>query len=216
MSAEIQQAPSTRLPGLALTLDLVERAALAVFFSAMSWSFLVSWQETGKIVNLILIASEGSVVAFVLIRRFASEVSMRPADWLIALLGTAAPLLVRPTGGEALASIFVCVPLTLAGLGVQIAAKLTLRRSFGVVAANRGVKMGGPYGVVRHPMYAGYFLTQIAFLLTNPSVWNAAIYAFSVALQISRIVAEERVLNRDPVYREFAAAVPYRLAPGIF
>ena len=216
MRADVQGTPSQKPAGLALTLDLVERAALAVFFGAMSWSFLLSWQETGKIVNLILIVSEGSVVAFVLIRRFTNDVSMRLSDWLVALLGTTAPLLVRPTGGEALASIFVCVPLTLAGLALQIAAKLTLRRSFGVVAANRGVKIGGPYGVVRHPMYAGYFLTQVAFLLTNPNVWNAAVYAFAVALQISRIMAEERVLNRDPAYREFSAAVPYRLAPGIF
>jgi protein-S-isoprenylcysteine O-methyltransferase Ste14 len=202
--------------GLAIALDLAERAALAIFFSAMTWSFLRAWQETGNPVSLILIVSEGSVVAFVLIRRFATVISMRPMDWLIALLGTAAPLLVRPTGGDALASVLVCVPLMLTGFILQMAAKLTLRRSFGVVAANRGVKVGGPYRVVRHPMYAGYFLTQIGFLLTNPSVWNAAIYVISGAFQISRIVAEERVLSRDASYRAFTVAVPYRLAPGIF
>ena len=104
----------------------------------------------------------------------------------------------------------------LVGLVLQVAAKFALSRSFGVVAANRGVKKGGPYRLVRHPMYAGYVMTQIAFLLTNPSAWNAAIYGFALACQIGRIVAEERVLVRDPSYRAFAAAVPYRLVPRIF
>ncbi len=211
----MQTSESSKAAGL-LALDLAERAALALFFSAMWWSFLRSWQETGNIINLILLVSEGSVVAFVLLRRFTDDVSLRPADWLIALFGTLAPLLVRPTEGGALAPAYICGPLMLAGMAVQIGAKLTLRRSFGVVPANRGVKVGGPYRIVRHPMYAGYFLTQIGFLLTNPSLWNALVYAIAVGLQISRILAEERLLNYDPSYRAFTAAVRYRLAPGIF
>ena len=162
-----------KLSGRALVLDLVERAVIAIFFSAMAWSFLVSWQQTGNIVSLILLLSESSVVLFIVIRRSTGDVSVRPIDWLVAVLGTTAPLLVRPTGGgDALASLYVCVPLMLTGLALQIAAKLTLRRSFGVVAANRGVKVTGPYRLVRHPMYAGYLMTQLAFLLINPSAWN--------------------------------------------
>lgn len=212
----MQQAQSSERTRRLLALDLAERAVVAIFFSAMAWSFLRSWQETGNIVSLIMLMSEASVVAFVLMRRFACDMSMRPADWLIAMLGTLAPLLVRPTSDGALAPALVCVPLMLTGLTVQIAAKLTLCRSFGVVAANRGVQVGGPYRLVRHPMYAGYFMMQIAFLLTNPSVWNAFVYLVGFGAQVSRILAEERVLGRDPAYAAFAGAVRYRLAPGIF
>jgi protein-S-isoprenylcysteine O-methyltransferase Ste14 len=208
--------PSQRPAGLPLALDLIERGVVAVAFSLMCWIFLRSWLETGRTVSLVLLLSEASVVAFVLIRRFAREVSHKPADWFAALLGTTAPLLIRPTGGEALLPAFACVTLMFVGIGIQIAAKLSLRRSFGVVAANRGVKRGGPYRIVRHPMYAGYFMTQIAFLLANPSAWNGAVYALAFSLQISRIFMEERVLNRDLAYREFAQAVRYRLAPGLF
>jgi protein-S-isoprenylcysteine O-methyltransferase Ste14 len=200
----------------AVALDLVERAAVAVFFGAMACSLLTSWQDSGNIVSLVLLLSESSVVVFVVIRRYTSDVSVQPLDWLIALLGTTAPLLVRPTGGEPLVPLSVCVPLMLAGMVLQVAAKFALSRSFGVVAANRGVKIGGPYRLVRHPMYAGYVMTQIAFLLTNPSAWNAAVYGFALACQIGRILAEERVLVRDPSYRAFASAVPYRLVPRIF
>ena len=208
---------SDKLSGRALVLDLIERAVIAIFFSAMAWSFLVSWQQTGNIVSLILLLSESSVVLFIVIRRSTGDVSVRPIDWLVAVLGTTAPLLVRPTGGgDALASLYVCVPLMLTGLALQIAAKLTLRRSFGVVAANRGVKVTGPYRLVRHPMYAGYLMTQLAFLLINPSAWNLAVYSFATALQIGRIMAEEQVLGSDPSYRAFAAVVPSRLVPRVF
>jgi protein-S-isoprenylcysteine O-methyltransferase Ste14 len=200
----------------AVALDLIERAAVAVFFGAMACSLLTSWQESGNIVSLVLLLSESSVVVFVVIRRYTRDVSVQPLDWLIALLGTTAPLLVRPTGGEPLVSLSVCAPLMLAGMVLQVAAKFALCRSFGVVAANRGVKIGGPYRLVRHPMYAGYVMTQIGFLLTNPSAWNAAVYGFALACQIGRILAEERVLVRDPSYRAFAAAVPYRLVPRVF
>lgn len=212
----MHNAPPAKRIDLALTLDLIERVVLAAFFGLMSWTFLRSWQETGTIISLILLVSEASVVAFVIIRRFTKDVSMRPEDWLVALLGTTAPLLVRPVGGEALAPALVCVPLMLSGLAIQFAAKLTLRRSFGVVAANRGVKIGGPYRLVRHPMYAGYLMTQVGFLLTNPSLWNVAIYAVAFALQIGRLFAEERLLSRDTDYRAFITAVPYRLVPRIF
>ncbi|HEU4519631.1 MAG TPA: isoprenylcysteine carboxylmethyltransferase family protein [Microvirga sp.] len=212
------QPPSPEAPaGAALAADLAERAVLAVFFSAMSWSFLRSWLEAGGVASLILLVSEASVVVMVLARRRTSAVSLSPAEWLIAFLGTAAPLLARPVeGGAFLVTPLVCVPLMLAGFAIQIAAKFTLRRSFGVVAANRGVKVGGPYRIVRHPMYAGYVLTQIGFLTVNPTPWNLAVYALAFGLQISRIRAEERILGRDAAYRAFAATVRYRLAPGIF
>ena len=110
----------------------------------------------------------------------------------------------------------VCVPLMIAGFAIQMSAKFTLRRSFGVVPANRGVKVGGPYRFVRHPMYAGYLMTQVGFLLAHPTLWNASIYAATFAFQPGRILAEERLLSRDTGYREFAALVPSRLVPGIF
>ena len=72
----------------------------------------------------------------------------------------------------------------LLGLLVQIAAKLALWRSFGVVPANRGVKTRGPYRLLRHPMYAGYTLTHIGFLIGFPSLSNTLLYASVLALNV--------------------------------
>ncbi|WP_173087522.1 methyltransferase [Devosia sp. 1635] len=197
-------------------LDALERVVLSVIFSFFAWKLGQSWLTTGSIITLIALVSEGAVLFFVLFRRFTTEVSMLPGDWLLAFLGTATPLLVQPSGNEGLAPQALCAALMLVGMSVQIAAKLTLRRSFGAVAANRGVKKKGPYRLVRHPMYAGYILTQIGFLLSYPSVFNLAVYSAAFAFQIGRILAVERVLARDASYRDFTAAVPYRLVPGVF
>ena len=99
---------------------------------------------------------------------------------------------------------------------IAVSAQLSLSRSFGVVAANRGVRTGGVYGLVRHPMYLGYFLTHLGFLLTNPALWNVAVYAVWTACQLYRVRAEERVLSGDTAYVAFTRRVRYRLVPFVY
>ncbi|WP_375450108.1 methyltransferase family protein [uncultured Devosia sp.] len=198
-------------------LDFGERIVLAALFGYMVWTFVLAWLNGGSITTTILLVSEGAALVFVLLRRFTNDMSFHPADWGLALVGSAAPLLVQPTGANGSAALLAfCSILMLVGLVVQLAAKLTLRRSFGAVAANRGVKVGGPYRLVRHPMYAGYLMTHIGFLLTNPSARNALAYGICFIAQIGRIIAEEKLLTADSKYRDFAARVRYRLVPGIF
>ncbi len=102
------------------------------------------------------------------------------------------------------------------GLALAIVAKLTIRRSFGVAAANRGVVLARPYRFVRHPMYAGYILVYAGILLNNPLAWNLVIYLFTITLLVARIFAEEKLLANDPAYAAFMGRVHYRLLPGIF
>ncbi|HZH51682.1 MAG TPA: methyltransferase [Microvirga sp.] len=201
-----------------LAFDLVERMAVVILYGFFTFNVLQRFQETGSVVNFLILCSEGSVVLFVLLRRLTTDISLKPMDWLVAVLGTTMPLLVVPTGQSTAVPglAFLCAVLMLVGLGVQIAAKLTLRRSFGIVAANRGIKVGGPYRIVRHPMYAGYLMTHIGFLLYNPSLWNLSVYAIGFGCQVARILAEERILSQDTAYREFAAKTRYRLLVGVF
>ena len=202
--------------GLALWLDAVERVLLALLFGFLTWSIVGEFYRNGRPTDLLLVLSEGSALAFVLLRRRTEDVSRRPADWLLALVGTAGPLLARPADAVALAPPVAVFLLMLVGFVVQISAKLTLRRSFGIVAANRGVKVRGPYRLVRHPMYAGYMMTHVGFMLAHPTGWNLAVYVTAFAFQIGRILAEERLLSQDVAYRNFSLVVPYRLIPRVF
>ena len=195
-----------------LAFDLAERALLLLGLSAIV-RLAPSLRPTPYVALLLL--SEGLAIAFILVRRRAVSSDFSPYAAAIAFLGTAAPLLVAASG-HPLIPLAVGAAAMTAGLLMSIAAKVVLNRSFGVTAANRGVKHEGPYRFLRHPMYAGYALTQVMFLLLNPCLRNLAIYAVSWSVQILRIRAEEKLLLQDPDYRAYAAKVRYRLAPGLF
>ncbi len=165
---------------------------------------------------LLLAISETLPVLLIIIRR-PGEMVMKAYPFILAFVGTAAPLLVRPAAGG-----FQIVPdamigaLMALGLGVNVAAKLALWRSFGLAPANRGVRNGGPYRFVRHPMYLGYFLTQVGFLLANLTLANLLKYAVTWIVQLLRIREEEKFLLKDSAYRELARQVRFRLLPGVY
>ena len=199
-----------------LDLDLVEKFLVAAFMVVLAARLVPVVIATGALPPLFLLISEGVVVLFILLRRPTRDISRRGQDWILGLAGTLLPLLAIAPQGAPLLPIRICEAVMIAGFALQLSAKLTLRRSFGVVAANRGVKASGPYRLVRHPMYAGYALTHIGFLLAGPTLWNLAIYATVLTIAVRRIVAEERVLREDAAYRALAEKVRYRLLPLVF
>ena len=212
-SLALERRPS---PSAATMLDVVERLAVL----AMFLSFAVrNWQAVahGQAFNAIVVASEALVALFVLIRRPSADVTRSAADWALAFAATIGPLLAQASfGGHALVPQGSGVLILLIGLGLQVWAKLVLRRSFGIVPANRGIKASGPYRLVRHPMYLGYVTVHVGFLLLSPNLWNLTIYGASFAVQLFRILAEERLLGVDPAYGAFRARTRWRLLPGVF
>ena len=210
------QAGPTRWPVLPVAMDWLERTAVATLYGWLVWRMLAGYLAGGKALNLLLLASEGLVVLLILIRRTTYDVSRRPGDWLLAFAATTAPLLVCPTMERALIPpVLAAVPMVM-GVLVQLHAKIVLGRSMGCVPANRGLKFAGPYRFVRHPMYFGYLLAHCAFFLVNPTVWNLCVYLFCYALQIPRLLVEERLLRQDTPYAQYMATVRWRLVPGVF
>jgi protein-S-isoprenylcysteine O-methyltransferase Ste14 len=106
--------------------------------------------------------------------------------------------------------------ISCAGLALVIAGKATLGRSFGLVPANRGVVVRGPYVMMRHPIYAGYLLCHIGFLAAHPGTLNAVIMVVADTALIIRALFEERVLGDDERYRAYCTRVGWHLVPGIF
>jgi protein-S-isoprenylcysteine O-methyltransferase Ste14 len=200
----------------ATKLDMVEKVLVSILLAVLAARLVPDALGEGNALPLLLVGSEAIVVAFVLLRRRTQDISLNWQDWLFGLAGTVAPLLVMASSGKPIVPIELCATLMILGISFNLWAKMTLRRSFGVVAANRGVKISGPYRLVRHPMYAGYTLTQIGFLLSGPTLWNFCIYALALGLQIARMRAEERVLMKDPAYSAMAQRVRFRLLPLVY
>jgi protein-S-isoprenylcysteine O-methyltransferase Ste14 len=199
-----------------IDLDLVEKGLVASFMALLAARLVPQAIATLSAPILLLLLSESLVVLFILLRRPTRDISRRPADWALGVAGTLLPLTAVAPEGDPLAPLALCAGLMGAGFLLQLWAKLTLRRSFGVVAANRGVKASGPYALIRHPMYGGYALTHVGFLLSGPAWWNLAVYGGTFAIAVSRILAEERVLMQDPAYRALAEKCRYRLLPFVF
>ena len=208
MSAIAASLRSTRL------LDRLEQAAVLVLYG---WLVVRLWPEDFSPANwyaILLLVSEGLVVALLLARRPTENISRRIGDWALAAGGTFLVLMVGKGGAPIHAGLGFM--LMLFGLSIHVGAKLSLWRSFGLVAANRGVKTIGLYRFVRHPMYAGYMLSHVGFLLAAPSWWNLAVYLLTWTLLVARIVVEERTLREDISYRDYTQRVRYRLLPLVY
>lgn len=193
-------------------LDRIEQAVILLLWGWLFARVLVSPNGYAP----LLLISETALMLFVLIRRPTGNISVRLGDWLLAIVATAAPLMIQP-GEDLLPALApIGVALVLVGNTGQLFAKLSLRRSFGIAPANRGIKSDGMYRFVRHPMYAGYLVVHIGILMLMPSVINLLVYAIGWWAQILRLKAEEALLSQDEAYAAYMAKVRYRLIPGLF
>ena len=139
-----------------------------------------------------------------------------PLHWLVALLGSWLVLFLQQGGPPWPFMIWIALPVQIAGIAVSALAIAALGRSFGVFAAQRGIKTHGMYEKVRHPLYAGEALWFFSLVLQNLSVFNLGLFAAQMFFQYRRMLDEENFLRKDPEYEAYLQRVPYRLLPGIF
>lgn len=196
----------------------VWEVATNVILALMFLRFAVQCGEaawtTMRLSTWLLLAKVSTDVVFFLTRRLPKGVSMSLYDWCIGIIGTFAIVLFRTE--HAGRDLLVGQVLQVSGILLQVLAMFSLNRSIGVVAANRGVKTGGLYRYVRHPLYLSYIIAFLGYVVNHPTAWNIGIYAAAVDLWVLRLLAEERFLFRDPQYRDYAAQVRWRLLPGVF
>jgi protein-S-isoprenylcysteine O-methyltransferase Ste14 len=81
----------------------------------------------------------------------------------------------------------------------------------------QSIVTAGPYGVVRHPIYAGASLYLIGMPLLLGSWYGLAIAPLLIAGLSTRIGLEERMLRSEfPDYADYTARVRYRLIPYLW
>lgn len=196
--------------------EVATNVVLAILFTLFAFAAYTSWRDAGHIQMLILAIQEAIIVWLLISRRRTRDSSTSWSDWLVAILGTAAPLLQRAGEGPLPQLELAGTAIQIVAIGLSVLATVSLGRSFGIVAANRGVQTGGLYRFVRHPLYGSYAIGYIGFLLGNPTLLNIALIVVSFTCQYLRAVAEERVLSRDPAYQQYLKQVRYRFIPFVF
>jgi protein-S-isoprenylcysteine O-methyltransferase Ste14 len=186
---------------------------LAALYGLFAVVHLTVARHTGQWAAILpLVVQEALLVGLFLTRRRSIAISTRPTDWGIGVVGAFLPLFSRATGEVSAVSTWGAA-LQMAGLAVGAMGAASLGRSLGIIAANRGIKTGGLYRVLRHPMYAGHLLGYLGYVACYPTVRNCAIVAVTLIALCERARVEERLLEADPNYRAYARRVRWRLVP---
>jgi protein-S-isoprenylcysteine O-methyltransferase Ste14 len=204
--------------GLGVSLSprqLADLALIGTYASFVAINLGAVWR--GDLSVLVLILQECCVIGLALVRRRATTAAhWESPEALLGTIGTLAPAFVRPF---ALApSPWLWIGTGAQGIGniLAIVGILQLGRSFGIVAAHRGIQTRGLYAIVRHPIYAAYLLAFSGFVLAHPSRYNTLVLLVWATIQIARIGAEERLLEQDQAYSAYRRVVRYRLIPGLW
>jgi protein-S-isoprenylcysteine O-methyltransferase Ste14 len=97
----------------------------------------------------------------------------------------------------------------MAGAAIEIWALMTLRRSFSVFPEARKLVTHGPYGRVRHPLYAVYIVSYVLVALPRLGVPAFGLAALGIVAQVMRSKREEQILRSAfSEYDEYGARVP--------
>lgn len=196
--------------------DLAAKGLIVALFTLLAVRIGVNVALTGHLTGLLLLASESLVVVLTVLRRAAGQVDRSLRARIVTTLSTLGPPLVRPSLVAPLLPGALTVAASAVGLSIVIAGKISIGRSFGLLPANRGIVSSGLYRVLRHPIYAGYLITHVAFVFANPTLWNAALLLAADIALLRRAVCEEMTLARDPEYKAYMEKVRWRVCPGVF
>jgi len=126
------------------------------------------------------------------------------------------PCLLRADNASSGMLAYTGVGLELCGVALSQLSRVYMGRSFGILPGNRGIVSKGPFRLVRHPIYAGWFLLTVGYLASYPSLTNGLITLATLPFMMWRIRLEEDLLEGDADYRRYRRIVPFRLLPGVY
>jgi protein-S-isoprenylcysteine O-methyltransferase Ste14 len=149
--------------------------------------------------------------------RSAPQSTATSLSSLLATMGMiVAPfLLVRTASSTSGVIKELAISFELLGVALTQVSRLYMGRRFGLLPANRGIVTGGPFAIVRHPIYLGWLLLSVGYVLTYPATRNVVAVLGTIPFMIWRIEQEEALLDSDSTYAAYHKRVPFRLIPGL-
>ncbi|MGH7865202.1 MAG: methyltransferase family protein [Candidatus Binataceae bacterium] len=204
-------APGVTVGGLQRALG---NSAIALMFLLSALPSATS-HRAGEFANVVWM-SGCLVMAILTLVRVAPKSVNVSAETIVASGGMLIlPALMRPVAAAAgLMGIFGLV-LEFVGIIFSQYARIQMGRRFGILPANRGIVTGGPFRLVRHPVYFGWFVLALGYALSYPSPRNFAMIILTVPLMFWRIRQEEKLLSQDSEYRSYRERVPYVVFPAL-
>jgi protein-S-isoprenylcysteine O-methyltransferase Ste14 len=171
------------------------------------------------------VAARLAVIMFLSLIVFVIVVRLRPVakssgfvPRLFALAGTCMPsfMTVLPRNPDSLAvNIAACVLIAI-GFGLAVYAFSYLNRSASIMPEARRLVTGGPYRLLRHPVYLFEEIGIIGLALPFASAWALLWLLLHIGCQFQRMKNEERVLRGAfPEYEGYARRTA-RVIPGLY
>jgi protein-S-isoprenylcysteine O-methyltransferase Ste14 len=214
------------------TYDVLVRVPFVAWFLfleyATVWHLAQYMEMRGALSDALFVANVLARVAVILfLATFMAFVMLRsrpirkaPGPWprLAAFVGTFVMMIVPlfPPHEMSLATSILSALLIFIGDGFAVYVVLWLGRSISLMPEARKLVTGGPYAVMRHPLYAAEEAAVIGTYLQFASPWTTALLIVHGLIQIRRMLYEEQVLRRAfPEYGDYASRTA-RVIPGVF
>ena len=137
------------------------------------------------------------------------------AGAIIGIFAFALPFFEQPNFHNIVLNYVIGIPLAVFGLIARVYPMIYLRKKGTTTALGKVVKIvdTGPYGIVRHPQYAGGILFMIGWFL----IWGAIYCLYLVPLFILLVIAGAYIEEKYILQREFGEAYEkYRKRVGMF
>ncbi|HEX4210336.1 MAG TPA: methyltransferase [Candidatus Binataceae bacterium] len=218
MAAQPTQAATNAIRPFQIT-----RAGMRHFAGNLGVAFLffvtlapASLNYGSDLANWIWIAGAALMCILALIRIPPRSVSITPSTLLATGFSMVVPAMMRPVQPSHGILATAAVVIELIGVMLSQASRIYLGRRFGLLPANRGVVTHGPFRFVRHPIYAGWLILSIGYVMAFPAIRNGLIVLATLPFIIWRSVQEETLLAADPDFRCYQARTRWRLIPGFY
>ena len=192
---------------------------IAVVLVGYSVSMAISINGERRGLPLVLLLVRVIVLnGLVLIRRHPQRITVSPLFWIVAMAEAYWDLLFgvfRSYPSVALCPAWFTDGLSIMAFLILLTARISLGRSFGIVAADRGIITTGAYRIVRHPVYTAAYLAVFAYVLSHFSVLTVSLALCNFALTATKALLEEKFLGLNEAYKRYMGRVRYRFFPLI-
>jgi protein-S-isoprenylcysteine O-methyltransferase Ste14 len=158
-----------------------------------------------------------ALMGLLVLIRIPPRTAMVTASTLLATgVSMVVPAMMRPEQPSHGLLAGTAVLVELFGVTLGQVGRVYLGRRFGLLPADRGIVTSGPFRLIRHPVYAGWLVLSIGYVMAFPTIRNGLIVMVTLPFILWRILQEETLLAGDPDFCDYLARTRWRLIPGIY
>jgi protein-S-isoprenylcysteine O-methyltransferase Ste14 len=191
-----------------------------------AWNNLPDLGAAAFILNRILsLAFVAGLALIYIVRRPPRLRRHDPVAFLVSMYASFVLLAFRPVAqllgvqlelNHSASALMASNLMVIAGVGLSVYSLLYLRFNFSIMPEAREMITGGPYRVVRHPIYLGEIVSGAGLVLAMPGALFLVLLLTFVAAQLFRTRIEESILGKAFAgYAEYVRRTRYRLIPGV-